>query len=80
MPGGWSQTARGQEAPLEEGKLVYRATLGKVKRGLVRMQHALKKTWRVMSRVKHGMLPAPGSSDLSSTTLLCRVTVCESQA
>ena len=38
MPGGWSQTARGQEVPLEEGKLVYRATLGKVKRGLVRTQ------------------------------------------
>ena len=50
MPGGWSQTARGQEAPLEEGKLVYRATLGKVKRGLVRMQRDLKSTWRVMSR------------------------------
>ena len=38
MPGGWSQTARGQEAPLEEGKLVYRTVrLGKEKRGLVRM-------------------------------------------
>ena len=51
MPGGWSQTARGQEAPLEEAKLAYHTVrLGKVKRGLVRMQHALKSTWRVMSR------------------------------
>ena len=38
MPGGWSQTARGQEAPLEEGKLVNRTVrLGKEKRGLVCM-------------------------------------------
>ena len=79
MPGGWSQTARGQEAPLEEGK-VYQATLGKAKRGLVRMQHAFEIGMACHVSSKHSMLPAPGSSDLSSTTLLCRVTVCESQA
>ena len=65
---------------LEEGKLVYRATLGKVKRGLVRTQQAFEIDMACHVSSKHSVLPATGSSDLSSATLLCCVTVCESQA